>query len=233
MMWASLLAVLVAGVLAMAQRILTLREVIDAWYAGVRAMLLAIIILVLAWALSNVNEILHTADYLVSTLGEAIDPPLLPTLIFVLSAFTAFATGSSWGVMGVVMPLAIPLSWAALVANGMTGDQGMAIFYSTVAAVLAGAVWGDHCSPISDTTILSSLASECDHIDHVRTQIPYAIIVGLVAIGIGSLPVAYGYYPWWLGLLASIVILLAALFVIGRKSGEAAIIEPEAAAAAK
>jgi Na+/H+ antiporter NhaC len=135
--------------------------------------------------------------------------------------------------MGVVMPLAIPLSWAALVANGMTGDQGMAIFYSTVAAVLAGAVWGDHCSPISDTTILSSLASECDHIDHVRTQIPYAIIVGLVAIGIGSLPVAYGYYPWWLGLLASIVILLAALFVIGRKSGEAAIIEPEAAAAAK
>ena len=222
MMWASLLAVLVAGVLSVGQRILSLNEVVDAWYAGVRSMLLAVIILVLAWALSNVNEVLHTADFLVSTLGEALDPPLLPTLIFVLAAFTAFATGSSWGVMGVVMPLAVPLSWAVLTANGMTGAEGMAIFYATVAAVLAGAVWGDHCSPISDTTILSSLASECDHIDHVRTQLPYALLVGIVAIGVGSLPVAYGYYLWWQGLLASGVVLLLVLLVFGRNADKSA-----------
>ncbi|MDX1607381.1 MAG: Na+/H+ antiporter NhaC family protein, partial [Candidatus Competibacterales bacterium] len=232
MMWASLLAVLVAGLLSLGQGILTLGETIDAWYAGVRSMLLAVIILVLAWALSNVNEVLHTADFLVSTLGESLDPALMPAIIFVMSALTAFATGSSWGVMGVVMPLAIPLSWAVLAANGMTGDAGMAIFYATVASVLAGAVWGDHCSPISDTTILSSLASECDHIDHVRTQIPYALLVGIVGIGVGSLPVAYEYYSWWQGLLASIAILLVVLFVIGRQADKSAATATEPASAA-
>jgi Na+/H+ antiporter NhaC len=229
MMWASLLAVLVAGVLSLGQGILSLGEVIDAWYAGVRSMLLAVIILVLAWALSSVNEVLHAADYLVSTLGETVDPRLLPAIIFVLAAVTAFATGSSWGVMGVVMPLAIPLSWAVLTANGMTGPEGMSIFYATVASVLAGAVWGDHCSPISDTTILSSLATECDHIDHVRTQIPYALVVGLAAIGIGSLPVAFGYYPWWQGLLASAVVLLLLLLVFGRRPEKGAVRQTEAA----
>lgn len=216
MMWASLLSVLVAGVLSLSQRILTLGEAIDAWYAGVRSMLLAVIILVLAWALSNVNEVLHTADYLVSILGDALDPRLLPAIIFVLAAVTAFATGSSWGVMGIIMPLAIPLSWAILSGVGMTGAEGMAIFYATIASVLAGAVWGDHCSPISDTTILSSLATQCDHIDHVRTQLPYALVVGIVAIGLGSLPVAYGYYEWWHGLLGSAAFLLVLLLVIGR-----------------
>jgi len=216
MMWASLLSVLVAGALSLGQRILSLGEVIDAWYTGVRSMLLAVIILVLAWALSNVNEVLHTADYLVSILGDAVDPRLLPTIIFVLAAVTAFATGSSWGVMGIIMPLAIPLSWAILSAAGMTGAEGMAIFYATVASVLAGAVWGDHCSPISDTTILSSLATQCDHIDHVRTQLPYALLVGIVAISLGSLPVAYGYYEWWQALLGGIAFLLVFLLVIGR-----------------
>jgi len=220
MMWASLMAVLVAALLSVGQGILSLGEVVDAWYAGVRSMLLAVIILVLAWALSNVNEVLHTADFLVSVLGEKLDPPLLPALIFVLSAFTAFATGSSWGVMGVVMPLAVPLAWAVLSVNGAPSPEGMAIFYATVASVLAGAVWGDHCSPISDTTILSSLATECDHIDHVRTQLPYALLVGIVAMGVGSVPVAYGVYSWWQGLLASIAILLAALFVFGRKADD-------------
>ncbi len=231
MMWSSLLAVLVAGALSLGQRILSLGEVIDAWYTGVRSMLLAVIILVLAWALSNVNEVLHTADYLVSILGDAVDPRLLPTLVFVLAAITAFATGSSWGVMGIIMPLAIPLSWAILSAAGMIDAEGMAIFYATIASVLAGAVWGDHCSPISDTTILSSLATQCDHIDHVRTQLPYALLVGIVAIGLGSLPVAYGYYEWWHALLAGVAVLLLILLVIGRNPDKVTASQTEPAVA--
>ena len=231
MMWASLLAVLVAGVLSLVQRILTLGETIDAWFAGVRSMLLAVIILVLAWSLANVNEVLHAGDYLVSILGERLPPPLIPALVFVLSALTAFATGSSWGVMGIMMPLVVPLTWAVMAANGIAGDPAhMHIFYSAIAAVLAGAVWGDHCSPISDTTILSSLATECDHIDHVRTQLPYALTVGLVGLFAGTLLVAY-FYPWWVGMLISLGVLVVVLFGAGRPVEQAgsAYVRPAAA----
>jgi Na+/H+ antiporter NhaC len=216
MMWASLVAVLVAGTLSLAQRILSLGEVVDAWYAGVRSMILAVIILLLAWSLANVNDVLHAGDFLVSVLGARLSPQILPALVFVLAALTAFATGSSWGVMGIVMPLVVPLSWAVLAANNMAGDPAhMHLFYSAIAAVLAGAVWGDHCSPISDTTILSSLASGCDHIDHVRTQIPYAGLVGLVAVVFGTVLVAYAW-PWWIGMLVGLGALAGLLWVLGR-----------------
>jgi Na+/H+ antiporter NhaC len=216
LMWASLLAVAVAGVMSVAQGILTLTEAIDSWYAGVRSMLLAIIILLLAWALSGVNGALGTGDYLVSTLGGALSPHLLPTLIFLLSAATAFATGSSWGVMGIMMPLVIPLAWKVMEINGLTGgEEHLYILYASVSAVLAGAVWGDHCSPISDTTILSSLASKCDHIDHVRTQIPYAATVGGVALG-GLVVAGFGV-PWWIVLLVCAGLLFAALQFLGQR----------------
>jgi Na+/H+ antiporter NhaC len=216
MVWASLLAVIAAIVMTLGQNILSLVEIIDAWYAGVRSMLLAIIILVLAWTLSGVNEVLHTGDFLVSVLGETLSPALIPALVFVLSAFTAFATGSSWGVMGIMMPLVVPLTWAVMATNDMITDPAhMHILYSSVAAVMAGAVWGDHCSPISDTTILSSLASGCDHIDHVRTQLPYAMAVGAVAIVVGTLPAGYGA-PWWIVLPLAAVVLLLGLRYLGQ-----------------
>ena len=181
-----------------------------------------VIILTLAWSLASVNDAIHTGNYLVSMLGGRIPPQLVPSIVFVLAAATAFATGSSWGVMGIVMPLAIPLVWAIMAANGMTSDDGgMHLIYATVASVMGGAVWGDHCSPISDTTILSSLASNCDHIDHVRTQLPYAILAGIVAIVVGLIPTGYGF-PWWICLPTGALVLLVLMLVLGRRSNDSA-----------
>jgi Na+/H+ antiporter NhaC len=209
LLWASLLAALTAGALSVGQRVLTLAETVDAWYAGLKAMMIAMIILVLAWSLSSVTEVLDTAGYLVSVLGDTLPPAVVPALVFVISAATAFATGSSWGTMGILMPLVIPLSWAVLSANNMADGAHHGVIYSTVACVLAGSVWGDHCSPISDTTILSSMACGSDHIDHVRTQLPYAMLVGGVAVLLGTLPVGFGL-PWWVALPVSAGVLVAA-----------------------
>ena len=214
LMWGSLLGVLAAAALSVGQRILTLEETVDAWYSGLKSMLFAMIILVLAWALSNVTEVLHTADYLTSVLGETLAPGVVPAIVFILAAATAFATGSSWGTMGILMPLIIPLVWAVLQLNDMADSAHFHIIYSSVSCVLAGAVWGDHCSPISDTTILSSMASGCDHIDHVRTQLPYAMSVGLVALLLGTLPAGFGF-PWWVSILVGAALLSAALRLFG------------------
>jgi Na+/H+ antiporter NhaC len=219
LMWASLAGVLVAAALSVGQRVLTVEQTIDAWYAGLKSMLFAIIILVLAWALSDVTAALHTAPWLVSVLGEALPAAIVPALIFVLSAATAFATGSSWGTMGILMPLVVPLVWAVLVSNGAADPAHYHILYSTVACVLAGAVWGDHCSPISDTTILSSLASGSDHIEHVRTQMPDALTVGVVGVTLGTVPAGFGV-PWWVGLLVSGGVLVLWLRVFGRRADE-------------
>ena len=215
LMWASLLGALTAGTLSIVQRILTLGEVVDAWYAGLKAMLIAMIILVLAWSLSEITSVLHTAPYLVSVLGEWLAPGLVPALVFILSAATAFATGSSWGTMGILMPLVIPLTWAVLVANNMAGPENYSIIYSVAACVLGGSVWGDHCSPISDTTILSSMASGSDHIDHVRTQLPYAMLVGGVGLLLGTVPTGFGF-PWWLSLIIGAAVLVAVHRYLGR-----------------
>lgn len=222
LLWASLLSMATATLLSIAQRILSLEEVVNAWYRGMRAMLYAMITLILAWALASITAELRTADFLVSVLGDTVPAQLLPLLVFVIAAFTAFATGSSWGAMGILVPLVVPLSWAIMVNSGHAGPDDMHIFYSSIASVLAGCVWGDHCSPISDTTILSSMASGCDHIEHVRTQMPYAILVGLVSLGAGSIPVAYGL-PWWAGLLAGAALLYLVLRLVGGQPTAAAV----------
>jgi len=215
LMWGSLIGMITAVLITLVQRIMSLEEIVNAWYKGLRTMFYAMIILVLAWALGGITEQLRTADFLVSVLGDTLPVQLVPFIVFVLAAFTAFATGSSWGSMGILVPLVIPLTWAVMKANGYSGPDDMHILYSSIASVLAGSVWGDHCSPISDTTILSSMASGCDHIEHVRTQMPYALLVGVVSIGIGSIPVAFGM-PWWLGLLLGAGLLYVILRVVGK-----------------
>lgn len=219
LMWASLASMMAAALLSMGQKIMDLEEVVNAWFHGARSMLMAMIILILAWSLGEVTDILKTADFLVSILGDSLPIFILPAMVFVLAAATAFATGSSWGAMGILFPLAMPLTWAVMTAQGQTGPEHMHILYSAVSAILAGAVWGDHCSPISDTTILSSLASGCDHMEHVRTQLPYAIVVGSIAILTGSIMTALGS-PWWIGMSLGLAILWLILRFYGKLSYE-------------
>jgi Na+/H+ antiporter NhaC len=220
MMWSSFIGALTAATLSIGQRILNAHETVDAWYGGARATLFGMIVLILAWSMSDVTAALNAKGYLISILGDAMPVAFVPAIIFVLAAVTAFSTGTSWGTMGILMPLAIPLAWAVMTVNGMADPSGMHILYSATACVLAGAVWGDHCSPISDTTVLSSIASGCDHIEHVRTQMPYALLVGMVAIGIGTVPAGYGLPPW-VSILVGGGLLYGLLRYFGRKSDDA------------
>ncbi len=217
MMYSSFVGVLVAATLSIGQRILSVHETVDAWYGGLRATLFGMIILVLAWSLSDLTAMLNTASYLVTLLADSLPVSLIPALVFILAAITAFTTGTSWGTMAILMPLIIPLSWAVMTVNGIADPGGMHILYSSVACCLAGAVWGDHCSPISDTTVLSSVASGCDHIEHVRTQLPYALLVGIVALLVGTVPGGFGMPPW-LSIVLGIVVLASILKLLGKRA---------------
>jgi Na+/H+ antiporter NhaC len=217
MMYSSFVGVLVAATLTIGQRVLSVHETIDAWYGGLRATLFGMIILVLAWSLSDVTRDLHTASYLVTLLADTLPVALIPAIAFILAAITAFTTGTSWGTMAILMPLVLPLAWAVMTVSGIADPSGMHILYSSVACVLAGAVWGDHCSPISDTTVLSSIASGCNHIEHVRTQLPYALLVGAVAILVGTIPGGFGLPPW-ISILTGVVLLYAILRTIGKRA---------------
>lgn len=221
LMWASLLSAFTAAFMTAVQRLMALEEIVEAWISGARFTFIAMIILILAWALSDISAELHTADFLMATLGSSLPYELFPAIVFVLSALTAFATGSSWGAMGILLPLVVPLGWAVLQAGGVADPTHYFILYSAISCVLTGSVWGDHCSPISDTTVLSSLASGCDHIEHVRTQMPYALLAGAIALIVGTVPTGYGF-PWWLSFLISAVLLGVALRVLGGRVEDAA-----------
>ena len=171
-----------AIVLAVGRRVLTLSEAFGAWVQGLKSMMMAIVILVLAWSIGAATTELQAAAYLVQILEGALDPAWLPVLTFVIAAAMAFATGTSWATMAIMMPLVIPLADALSRSAGLGPERVDTILVGVIASVLAGAVFGDHCSPISDTTILSSMASASDHIDHVRTQLPYAMLVGVVGM---------------------------------------------------
>ncbi len=219
MMWASFIGALTAAAMSIGQRILSAHETVDAWYGGARATLFGMIVLILAWSLSAVTVALNTQGYLVTILGDAVHPAWLPAAVFLLAAVTAFSTGTSWGTMGILVPLVVPLAWAVMQTSGMSGPADMHILYSSVACVLAGAVWGDHCSPISDTTVLSSIASGCNHIEHVRTQMPYALLVGIVALAVGTIPGGYGVSPL-VSLPVGMVILVALLRALGKRADD-------------
>ncbi len=215
LMWAAVLGALMAAGIALGSRRLSLAKVVDGFMSGCQSMLVAIAILILAWTLSAVCADLGTADFVVGACQGALSAHLLPAVTFLIAAVVSFATGTSWGTMAILMPLVFPLGLALPAAEGVPAGVAQAIHLATVRAVMAGAVFGDHCSPISDTTIMSSLASSCEHVDHVRTQLPYALAVAGIAIVCGYLPAGWGMSPV-LGNLVGAAVVAGLVVVLGR-----------------
>ncbi|MCU0345007.1 MAG: Na+/H+ antiporter NhaC family protein, partial [Ignavibacterium sp.] len=225
LLWGSFSACVVASLMILAQKLLTLRQTVDAWFAGIRSMLLAVLILTLAWSIGAVTNEIQTADYIISLISDSIDPRFLPVIVFIVCGITSFATGTSWGTMAIMFPIVIPLSAAVTGMNGYSPDDTHLILIGVVSSVLAGAVWGDHCSPISDTTILSSMASGCDHIDHVRTQLTYAITVAFVTMLVGDILTAFGLSPY-IALLLIAAVLVGIIYLWGKRVQGAQNFEP-------
>lgn len=206
---AALLASIVAIVMAVGEKILTIEDAISEWIGGMKTIVITGVILLLAWSLGGVIGDVGTAAYLVGVLKNTLPQFIVPTLIFILGALISFATGTAYGTMSILMPLAIPLAWAV-----SSGDMSFTIVCTS--GVLTGAIFGDHCSPISDTTILSSMGTSCNHIVHVQTQIYYAVFVACVAIFIGYIPAGLGI-PWFISVPVGVVVMYIGLKVLGEK----------------
>ncbi|MGB0604299.1 MAG: Na+/H+ antiporter NhaC family protein [Candidatus Latescibacterota bacterium] len=188
------------------RRPLTLSAILRTWVSGITGFSYALLILVLAWAIKEMCQAVHTSDYLIGALESVLDPRFLPLLVFGLAAAVAFSIGTSWTTMALLLPTMLP------VAHQM-GDITLVILVA--AAVLDGAIFGDHCSPISDTTVLSSIAASCDHIAHVRTQAPYAITTMCIAAVCGYLGSTL-LYSTYVGLGLGMLVVVATLFIVGR-----------------
>lgn len=216
LLWASLSGLVVAILITILQRIMTLRESVEVSIEGFKTMVNAIIILILAWSLASITDHMHTADFLAGLSAGNVSIWLLPAITFLISALVAFSTGSSWGTMAIVYPLMLPLSWSLGMEQGVEPEIAMALFLNVTSCVLSGSVLGDHCSPISDTTILSSLATQCDHLEHVRTQMPYALTVGLVAVFFTTIS-TYFSMPWYLTFPLGIGMLFGVVHYFGKE----------------
>ena len=217
LLWASVLSLLTAIVVTLLRGSLTFARVMEEMVEGFKAMLNAVLILTMAWSIALVTKDMHTAEFVSQLLLKwSLSPVVVPVLTFLLAALIGFSTGTSWGTMAILYPLILPASWLLCQEQGLSVDATMPLFYNVVASVLAGSVMGDHCSPISDTTIMSSLASSCNHLQHVKTQMPYALIVGGVAMIIGVLPTALGL-PSWAAFLLGFVTLWLIVRLVGKK----------------
>jgi Na+/H+ antiporter NhaC len=216
LLWSSLLSILTAIVVTLLRRKLKFAKIMESAVEGFKSMFNAVVILTMAWAIALVTKDMHTAEFVSQLLLEwSLSPALVPVITFVLAGLIGFSTGTSWGTMAILYPLILPASWLLCQDEGMTVEATMPIFYNVVASVMAGAVMGDHCSPISDTTIMSSLSSGCDHLQHVGTQMPYALTVGSVALLVGVLPTALGF-PSWVAFLLALVVLGMVVRLVGK-----------------
>ncbi len=217
LMWASFLGGVVAITLALAQRLLNLDQALQAWVGGVKAMVMAAIILTLAWSIGNICTDLQTANYVIYLTQDFLSPHLIPVVAFISAGIIALSTGTSWGTMAILIPIVVPMAYQ-LPRLDPTIDPVLQshIFLSSIASILAGATFGDHCSPISDTTIMSSMASGADHVDHVRTQLPYALMSAGVSLIAGYLLIGYGVSPW-ISLLVGLLMVVAIVRFGGKK----------------
>ncbi|MGB1848184.1 MAG: Na+/H+ antiporter NhaC family protein [Pseudohongiellaceae bacterium] len=170
-----LLASVMAAIVMRIQGI-PLAEITDTAMAGIKGIMPAIIILAFAYALNDLSATLNTADYIISVTESWLTPKVLPVLAFLITGFVAFSTGTSWGTYAIMIPIAVPLAFS------FSANELDTVVYATIAAVSGGGVFGDHCSPLSDTSILASTGAASDHIDHVKTQLPYAAIIGGISV---------------------------------------------------
>lgn len=207
LMWGAAMGCLTGIILSLGRKLLNLRQTVDAWLSGVRSMTLAVLVLTLAWTLSGMCMELQTAEYLIHHIGDHVNGFILPIVTFIIAGLISFSTGTSWGTMSILVPLIIPI---ALKISG--NDIDSLVFLGSFAAIMAGSTFGDHCSPISDTTILSSMACACDHIDHVRTQMPYALLAGAFSIVFGFLFIGLGWYNIFVLLFAFALIMAIVRF---------------------
>ena len=217
---AAMLACIVAILMGMQQKIFSLSEGINVWLEGVKSFIITAVILILAWTLTGAIKDIGTNYFIVGAVSGFLPYWLLPTLIFVIACLISFATGTSYGTMLIVTPLTIPIA-LNLIAQHSVADPN-AYLLGTIGAVLSGAIFGDHCSPISDTTILSSMGAGVDHLDHVRTQLPYALFCAGISIVCGTLLTGFGLSAW-ISLAAGVVVMAVCLAVFGRNPDKEAL----------
>jgi Na+/H+ antiporter NhaC len=191
---------LVLGGLLLVERAMALREIATHWGRGAASMGAVLVILTLAWSLGAACDALGTGTYVAGAVERAVSPILVPALVFLVGAVISFATGSAWGCYAILMPIALPLA-----------VQMNLPIHVVLAAVLSGGIFGDHASPISDTTILSSIGAGCTHVEHVRTQLPYASTAGVAALA-GFLLAAVWPSAWVLGPVLALLFAMALLF---------------------
>ncbi len=203
----SLLGSALAVGLALTQGLLTIPESFDAYRGGIMSLLEAGAILILAWVIKGVCDDIGTGMALVGLLGDGLPALMIPLVVFLLAGAIAFATGTSWGTMALVLPVAAPLS--VIITDG-----DPLIFVLCMGAVLDGAIWGDHCSPISDTTVLSSTATGCPHMAHVKTQLPYALVAMVASGAAGYVGYAAGW-PIEACYGVGLVLIIGALLIFG------------------
>ncbi|USS40380.1 Na+/H+ antiporter NhaC family protein [Thermococcus aggregans] len=215
LLWGSFAMVVVASVMLLSRKKMTIEEWEETVIRGMKQMIFANTVLVLAWSLGTAAETIGTGDYVISlaTSSGANLGPWMPLIMFLAAMFVAFTTGTSWGTFSIMVPLGVELSLA------FTGGQVNEIVFATIGATFTGSIFGDHCSPISDTTIMSSMFSGSDHIDHVTTQIPYAITVASIGAVLYVL-FGLGVRSWTILLPLGVVLLVAAWYFLSEWYGK-------------
>ena len=201
-----MLATIVLAIMVIVKKIMTFTEVVDTWVSGIKKMAGILAIIIAAWGVGSVCTALGTSQFVVDCTIGFLSPALVPALLFIIGAVISFATGTSWGTMAILLPLGINMAYGFGVSEAIT-----------IAAVLSGSLFGDHCAPISDTTVMSSMAGGCNHIDHVRTQIPYALLAAVASfiayLIVGVTQMAAGIaLPVALAILVALFLLATRLF---------------------
>ncbi|EHE9213014.1 Na+/H+ antiporter NhaC family protein [Campylobacter upsaliensis] len=213
---AALFAAIVAIFIGVRRKIFNIKEAIETWIYGWKTMIFTIVLLLLAWSLSSIVKDLGTSTFITHLLADKLPEFILPATIFAFASLISFAIGTSYGTMGVLMPLAVPLAFEVAKLNGLESEALHHYMVLNISCVLTGAIFGNHCSPISDNVILSSMSAKCDHMEHVRTQIPYALFICAISLFTGYIPTALGLSVW-LVLPLNFILITLLLRIIGKK----------------